>query len=385
MSRRSFLVRAARGGAALAAVGAAAPLARAAADAAVRRYEYLFPDGRLEAYDMGAGLALAKRVDLPPTRDGTRGACACALTGALYISYGGIGGGSGNGSMLKYDLLRDRILWTRDYDFGIDSMAITPDGRKIFMPDGENTPDGKWYVLDGRDGRVLGEIQGGRGAHNTIVSRDGRRAYLGGRNHNELLVADTRTYKVIRRIGPLRSGVRPFTIDADERIAYTTATEFLGFQVSSIRTGKVLYTMGFRGFDWDPDEFEPSAPSHGISLSPDGMSLYVIDGPNAYVHVFDVRRVPAKPPRMVASIKLSGMSGKEEGCAFDCKRDGWVNHSRDGRFVFVGDAGDVIRTSTRRIVKHLPTLENTRKHIEIQFAAGRVVWAARNRSSIGYS
>ena len=79
------------------------------------------------------------------------------------------------------------------------------------------------------------------------------------------------------------------------------------------------------------------------------------------------------------------MSGEESPCAYDCLRDGWISHTRDGRFVLVGDAGDVIRSATRRLAKHLPTLANTRKYIEVVFdGSGRVVWAATSRSSVGY-
>ena len=35
------------------------------------------------------------------------------------------------------------------------------------------------------------------------------------------------------------------------------------------------------------------------------------------------------------------MSGEESPCSYDCARDGWIQHSLDGRFVYVGDSGDV--------------------------------------------
>src|SRR5437868_394460 len=82
----------------------------------LRRLEYVFPDGNLYAFDMDDSFALVKHVKLPMTQRGTRGACGSAATGMLYLSYGGVGGTGtlGNGSLLKYDLERDRIVWTRD-------------------------------------------------------------------------------------------------------------------------------------------------------------------------------------------------------------------------------------------------------------------------------
>jgi DNA-binding beta-propeller fold protein YncE len=129
----------------------------------------------------------------------------------------------------------------------------------------------------------------------------------------------------------------------------------------------------------------PSAPSHGISLSPNEKELYVIDAPNSYVHVFDVSHVPASAPVQVADIPLTQpmLSRPETPCAYDCLKDGWLQHSRDGRFVYVGDAGDVIATTTRKVVAYLPPLANTRKMLEIDWSNGLPI-ATTSRIGLGY-
>jgi DNA-binding beta-propeller fold protein YncE len=263
------------------------------------------------------------------------------------------------------------------------------------MPDGELSSDGIWYVLEAATGKKIGRINSGvgtgdNGPHNTIVGLSGKYVYMGDRNlaspgSNYFYVGSTATNSVIRRIGPLKSGVRPFTISGRETIAYTTATGFLGFQVSSIPTGRVLYTVGFGPrFLYNPANFAPSAPSHGISLSPDDRQLWVLDGPNSYLHAFDVSQVPSRPPKLIANVKLPHpLVGDEAGCAYDCARDGWLQHSRNGCFVYVGDTGDVISTRTDRPVAFLPALRETRKMIEIDWRAGRPV-ATSSRIGIGY-
>lgn len=354
----------------------------ATSSSATQHYEYVFPDGGMYVYDMGNCHRLVKNISLPTTA-GVRGVVASPVTHMLYISYGGDGGGNGNGSLLKYDLVVDRLIWTKSYSHGIDSMAISPDGKTIYMPDGELSRDGIWYVIDANSGNETSIIGGGLGPHNTVISLNGAHVYLGGRNHNYLEVADTTTHQVIKIIGPLYSGVRPFTINGSETIAYTTATGFLGFQVSDIQKGRVLYTVAINGFSWDGSG--PSAPSHGISLSPDEKDLYVLDWPNDYVHVFDVSGVPASPPRQIANIKLTrSMHHQESPCAYDCLADGWLQHSRDGRFVYVGDEGDVIDTATRQSVINLPALYNTRKMIEIDWQNGVPVFSPTSRSGVGY-
>jgi hypothetical protein len=350
------------------------------AAAGTQHYEYVFPDGGMSVYDMDNGHALVKQLSLPTTA-GVRGVAVDPRSHALYVSFGGDGGSNGNGSLLKFDLLSNSLVWTKGYSHGIDSFAINPAGTRIYMPDGELSPNGLWYVVNTATGNELGSINGGLGPHNTIVSLSGAHVYLGGRNYNYLEVADPLSNLVIRKIGPLRNGVRPFTINGTETLALTTATGFLGFQVSSIPTGQVLYTVPVAGF---PCCGAASAPSHGISLSPDEKEIYLVDSVSSYVHVFDVSGLPSSAPRQVADIKLAhSMSGNESGCAYDCLKDGWVQHSRDGRFVYVGDSGDVISTSSRSVVAYLPALANTRKMLEVDWSNGGPVFTT-TRSGLGY-
>jgi hypothetical protein len=113
-----------------------------------------------------------------------------------------------------------------------------------------------------------------------------------------------------------------------------------------------------------------------------------MDSINSYVHVFDVTGLPGSAPRQVADIQLLGaLSHNESSCAYDCLKDGWLHHSRDGRYVFVGDSGDVIDTKLRKTAMRLPALANSRKEIEIDFEDGAPLptWAMNNRSSIGGS
>jgi hypothetical protein len=346
-------------------------------------YAYVFPDGSFSVYDMDAGHRLVKSVALPQAR-GIRGVVANAPTHALYVSYGGDGNGqNGTPTMLKYDLLTDAVVWTHTYAVGVDSMSVTPDGRYLYLPTGELASGGTWYVVLASTGDVVGTIAGPSGPHNTIVGFDGARVYLGGRGDNYLAVADTATRQVTRRIGPLQNTVRPFTIDGRETLAYITVTGFRGFQIGDLATGQVLRTVTFTGPNVSSTS-GPSAPSHGISLSPDERELYVVDWPD-WVHVFDVSQGPGQAPRQVADIALTpSMNHKESPCLYDCLADGWLMHSRDGRFVYVGDQGDVIDTATRRPLVNLTPLANTRKMIEIDWAQGVPTFAATARASVGY-
>jgi hypothetical protein len=62
---------------------------------------------------------------------------------------------------------------------------------------------------------------------------------------------------------------------------------------------------------------------------------------------------------------------------------GWLNLSRDGRYLFAGRAGNVINTQTRTTVATMGALVDSRYNIEIDWAGSRVC-AAYPRESLGY-
>ena len=349
------------------------PHAASLSSGATRHYEYVFPDGAMYVYDIDHGHRLVQRVRMPGVK-GVRGVAASPRTHMLYISYGAFGGPGTTGRLLAYNLLAGSVVYNRTYSRGIDSMAIDPAGARIYMPDGEGSRDGVWSVIAARSGNVIGSINGGRSPHETIVGLSGKRVYLGGRNWPYLEVASTATDRVFKRIGRLRAGVRPLTINGRETIAYTTATGLLGFQVSSIRTGRVLFTIGFGPrFPLKSATFPFSAPSHGISVTPNERQLWVLDAPNDYVHVFDVSRVPLRGPRRIADIRL----------AHSVTGDGWVQVSRSGCFVYVGDSGDVLSAQSFRPVAYLPALSSTKQSLEIDWRNGLPV-ATSTRTGLGY-
>jgi WD40 repeat protein len=344
-----------------------------------RHFEYVFEDGLVSVHDMDQGEQLIKTISLPQTDAGIRGVTVAPATHLLFIAYGGDGGEYGSGSVLAYDLVTEKVIWTVKLSTGIDSGQVSPDGKRLYMPTGENTSSGVWNIIDTSNGAVIGTIQGGSGAHNTVVSEDGRYVYLGGRNYNYLDLYNSSTGEV-RRVGPLIGTVRPFTVNGSNTLAFTTATNFDGFQVSSITTGKVLFTVSFAAV---PGGFPFTAPSHGISLSPDEKQLYVIDSVNKEVRVYDVSRVAeGVAPSPLGVVPVAGLTGTESPCAYDCGRGGWLQRSIDGRFVFVGDSGEVIETATRKVLTTLPALLNTKKSLEVDWANG-VPMATSGRTGIG--
>jgi hypothetical protein len=185
-------------------------------------------------------------------------------------------------------------------------------------------------------------------------------------------------YRFDPRTGKTRpGGLAPFpsdivnVVDARRQLMYVTRPKFLGFRVIDMRTAASLYDVSFNGFTWNP-RFGPNPPSHGLVLAQDGSELWVLDAPNSVVHVFDLGPLPDAPPRQVANIRLSKpLSGDESPCSTACGRIGSLLASADGRYVYVGDAGDVIDTQKREIVTNLDALHNSRVGIEVVLRDGK--------------
>ncbi len=352
-------------------------------------YVYVFTPGPvITVYDMDNSFAQVKRIVAGTSTEEIRGTAASAAGNFLYISYGCTTPTTCTPNLMKYDLLADTVVWNEIFPPGTDSFAISPDGTTIYMPSGEgDLTHSLWYIVSSSDGSITGTIDSGvTGPHNTIVSNNGAHVYMGaahpdanGDGLGYLVVAQTSGGSVIQRIGPVlnngKTGIRPFTIDAQEQYAFIIPWGLNRFQVGSITTGSILFTVKVTGFS-SSSCFWYDTCSHGVSLSPDGSELYVVDYYNNYIHVFNVTGLPSSAPVQIANIKLNHPY---------MSTGPWLSHSRDGQFVFVAESGDVINTSTRQVIGYMPALNQTEVDIEIDFRNGVVSFTPLSRASVGYA
>jgi len=370
----------------------------------VNQYEFVFTDGTLYIYSIDTLSSTPVKTVNIPTATGTRGSVACVGTKAIYVSYGGDGGVNGNGGLAAISLTDFSVTWTKQYTHGIDSHAITTDCSKIYMPDGElASASGVWHVVDPSNGNEIGSITSSSfGPHNTIVHNGN--VYLGGRYSSVFQSARTSDNSIgftsnsipAPGNGGAGKGVRPFTINSAETAAYLTQTcpapcstpvldvvNLTNGSVTQLALPSAACTSGSC----------PSTPNHGIAMSADEQKLYVIDAINNAVYVFDIGGANMYSPQMVDTVHLMhNLGGKETPCAYDCLGDGWLHISHEGKYLFVGDSGDVIDLSASppNVVAYFPQMQQSRKEIEIDcdtsvpISTGcNPVFAMNNRSSIG--
>jgi len=311
-------------------------------------------------FDIDNGHRFVKRIATWQTPEGSqpenvKGIAASARNGKLYLTT--------TRRMACFDLLTDKMLWEKEYDGGTDRMAISPDGNLIYVPSLEGP---HWHVVNAATGAVIAKIELNSGAHNTAFGPDGKRVYLAGLKSPLLAVADAKTNSVVAKVGPFTQPVRPFTINGSQTLCFVNINELLGFEVGDLRTGKMLHRVEVKGYEKGPIK-RHGCPSHGIGLTPDEKELWLADGANSAMHIFDATQMP---PVQKQTLKLRDQPG-------------WITFSIDGRFAYPS-TGEVFETRTKKLIVALKDEVGrdvqSEKLLEIVFSNGKPV---RNGDQFG--
>lgn len=305
-------------------------------------------------YDIENDYKLVKRIptgsfDEKGQPSNVKGICVSLATQCVYVST--------IKSLMCISLKTDKLIWEKAYEKGCDRMAISPDGLTIFQSSFENDP---WYVVNARNGEVINSILIKSKAHNTLYALDGKAVYLEGLASSYLTVVNpkdiTRNYV---NIGPFSNSIRPFTINGKQSLVYANVNDLLGFEIGDLKTGKMIQRVEIQGFEKGFIK-RHGCPSHGIGLTPDEKELWVADGANQRMHIFDATQMP---PKQLTSIALRDQPG-------------WITFSLDGRYAFPS-TGEVIDVATKKIIHSLSDekggIVQSEKVVEIHFKKGVAV------------
>lgn len=316
----------------------------------------------LLVFDIDHGHKFVKRIPTAGLNESgeplnVKGVCASAVTKRIYITT--------PRTMTCLDLVTEKILWEKPYPGGCDRMALSPDGKVIYLPSFEGP---HWTVVDALSGDILAKVTPNSGAHNTVYGADGLHAYLAGLRSPLLTVADTKTHTAGKTVGPFSASIRPFTVNGRQTLCFVNVNELLGFEVGDITTGKMLHRVEVQGFSTGPTK-RHGCPSHGIGLTPDEKEIWLADAFNSRLHIFDAT---VMPPKQIADIRLRDQPG-------------WVNFSIDGRYAYPS-TGDVIETATRKIAAELRDEKGadvqSEKLLEIDFDGKKPIRAG-NQFGVG--
>ncbi len=306
-------------------------------------------------YDIAAGHKFVKRIptwDAPEGKpaENVKGIVANAKTAKIYLST--------PKRVACFDLITEKKVWDKEYEGGCDRMALSPDGRTMYVPSFEGPT---WNVVDALSGEVIKKLEPNSGAHNTIYSLDGKHAYLAGLKSPLLRVTDTKTHTITKEVGPFTKAIRPFTINRDQTLCYVNVNELLGFEIGDLKSGKMLHRVEVSGFQQGPVK-RHGCPSHGVGLTPDEKEIWVCDAFNERMHIFDNT---VMPPKQITSIKLR-------------EQVGWITFSIDGKLAYPS-TGEVIDVKTKKIITALSDETGRQVHseklLEIVFSDGKPVRA----------
>jgi hypothetical protein len=314
-------------------------------------------------FDIDNGYKFVKRIptwDVPADAkdaENVKGIAASGKTGRVYVST--------INRMAAFDAVSGKKLWDKTYEGGCDRMAITPDGKKLYTPSLEGP---HWNVVDAMTGDVITKIEPKSGSHNTICSLDGTRVYMAGLKSPLLSVGDTSTDKVVSTVGPFANSIRPFTVNGAGTLVFVNVNGLLGFEIGDLRTGKKLYRVEVEGFKTGPVK-RHGCPSHGIALTHDEKEIWLTDGFNNCLHIYDAT---VMPPKQGQTIKLRDFPG-------------WISFSIDGKHAY-SSTGDIIDTHTKKIVATLSDEAGkpvqSEKMLEIVVDNGKVIRAG-NQFGVG--
>jgi DNA-binding beta-propeller fold protein YncE len=328
------------------------------ADDRLHRYLYAAtPDGAqpesgsgmgILVFDIDDGFRFVRRIEGPMLKGGVRGLTGTTQTRALFYSTTDMGMG-------RLDLETDKVVWESKLTGGCDRSSAMADGSKVFAPTGwwGSREEGGFLVIDGATGAELHRIKVGPRAHNSIMSPDGSRLFLG--TETTLTVFDPKDERVLMTIPDVgESGVFPFTVNSRLTTAFVCLGKHVGFDVVNLAAGKPVHRV-----------LAGDAPiehrTHGVALTPDESELWISDQVGKKLFIFDATKMPPAPKGSVG-LSIGG--------------HGWVNFSLDGAYAWC-HTPDIFDARTK---KQIATLKDengkpfgSSKLIEVQMRNGKVV------------
>lgn len=260
------------------------------------------------------------------------GVTASPITNMIYVA--------ARGRLGAWDLGTDKMVWEQTFDGRCcERPQVTADGKYLVV--GSDLKD-FWYVADPRTGTLLHKLEAplSPNAHNLVLSPDGKLAFMSP-NGPVMTISDIASGKVVKNI-TFGDNIRPFVLNHDASLIYANTNNLDGFEIADVKTGKVIAHIENSG-DWKskwnvtPKPRVPhGCPSHGIALVNGEKEIWVTDGINNLIHVYDNT---GKLPKEVGTIQpTAGVY--------------WITVGLDGKYAYLS-SGDVVDTKTHKIVAQL--------------------------------
>jgi hypothetical protein len=321
-------------------------------------------DGTIGVYHLTRPFGLVQTIHVFEGPANVRGATASAATHMFYVMYNR----DRHGYVAKVDLLTHKVIWDKDlHNPGLDRGDVTPNGQTLYLPTWEGDPKSRYeLVVNAITGVIKGRITGGISAfparsHDTSVSLDGKYVFMETKSPTgTLYIASTASNRIVKTItGYCCTHVlAPFSVNGAGTLVVDNVNGLYGFQVGSVKTGKVIATVRLTGT-------RRRVRLHGIAWTPNEKQVWVADsGTGApYVHVFRRNNTQGRSWTQTHLVTLSNADPH------------WITFSIDGQYAYVagqkgrGEPTDIISTSSYKRVGTIPASEDL---LEVDVSNGAV-------------
>jgi hypothetical protein len=322
--------------------------------------------GSISVYDIDRGHRLVKTIPTVSNVDDVKGVAVSPTTGKLYVAYRT---NSGVGMIYCFDVVRDVVLWNRAIKPDVDRLAISPDGRLLYVPTWEGGSSDYINVLDANSGDVVRDVRFSNRSHDSQFPLSGplfqeTKATDGSGDY--LYMIDPGSYAV-SRIGPYSGILGPYAVDSETRHVVNNVTGLWGMQVADIKTGQIVTAI--------IPEHPPQQPEllHGIGWTPDESEVWqnsnYID-PHVYVWDMSEPMVPKFKERL-------GLKGKHGGH--------WLTFDVAGDYAYIAPAknsDEGTEIFNVRTHKSVGLIDSSEDMVEIDFVDG-VITRSGDQYGIG--
>lgn len=225
-----------------------------------------------------------------------------------------------------------------------NNVAITPDGRKIYVAIREDA-NAFVDVIDVRAEKVVKKIPTAGGVHNVFITPDGKHVLAGMIGARTLTVINTTTDEPEWSL-EFDGGVRPMAFeknaDGSTRRVFVQISDYHGFYVVDFAKRAVVQKvlMPELPITRTNDDGLQGSPGHGLAVAPDGKTLWSTSKPNNYVYAWSLP-------------DLKFLGGVPVGSHPD-----WLSMTPDGKFLYSANAGSndvsAIDTKAMKEVARIP-------------------------------
>jgi len=234
-----------------------------------------------------------------------------------------------------------------------NNISIARDGSRVYV--GIVSEPGAVDVIDAKTLERVKSIPTRGGIHNVYVTPDGKHVVAGSIAGRNMMVIDARTDEPLWSL--FDEGVRPMAFETDRdgstKRMFVQLSDLHGFAIVDFKARKEVGRVTLPEIPVEQRDAGPfnASPSHGIGVTPDGTSLWVLSRPNGKVYAYSL-----------PDLKLLG--GVDVG-----KRPDWLTFTPDSKRVYVAtepaDSVTVIDVPTRKEVTRVKVGRGPKRNITI--------------------